>query len=84
MVVLLLYEMAFHLSGNMFALLLDNSTTKAYLCNPCGIVSLFLSRLGCHILDLANMHGITLIPENIPTHLNVEATCLSWRRLVIE
>ena len=33
---------------------------------------LFLSRLACCILNLANKHGITLIPAYIHTHLNVE------------
>ena len=57
----------------MVALKLDNSTTKVYLCNQCGTGSLFLFRLVCHILNLANKHGITGIPAYIPTHLNVKA-----------
>ena len=34
------------------------------------------------ILDLANKHGITLIPAYIPTHQNVEAEYLFWGWLV--
>ena len=55
------------------ALHLDNTTAKAYLCYQGGKASLFLSRLACHILNLTNKHGITLISANIPIHLNVEA-----------
>ena len=40
-------------------------------------MSPFLSRLACHILSLADKHGITLLPAYIPTHLNVEADFLS-------
>ena len=76
-VAVLLHRMAFHLSGKVVALHLDNSTTKAYLCNQGGTVSPFLSRLACQILSLTNKHGITLLPAYIPTHLNVEADFLS-------
>ena len=55
----------------MVALHLNNSTTKAYLYNK--VVQLpFLSRLTNHTLNMADKHGITLIPAYIPTHLNVE------------
>ena len=37
------------------------------------VVQHLLSRLACHILNLAKKHGITLIPAYKPTHLNVEA-----------
>ena len=77
-VAVMLRRMAFHLSGKVVALHLDNSTAKAYLCNQGGTVSPFLSRLACHILSLTNKHGITLLPAYIPTHLNVEADFLSW------
>ena len=69
---MMLCRMAFHLSGKVVALHLDNSTAKAYLCNQGGTVSPFLSRLACWILSLSNKHGITLIPAYIPTHFNVE------------
>ena len=59
---MILHWMAFHLSGKMVALHLDNSTAKAYLCNQCGTVSPFLSRLACQIPSLTDKHGITLIP----------------------
>ena len=65
-------RMVFDLSGKVVALHLDNSTTKAYLCNLGGRVSLLLSRLACCILNMAKKHGITLIPAYIPTHLKVE------------
>ena len=83
-VAIMLHRMAFHLSGKVVALHLDNSTAKAYLCNQGGTVSPFLSRLACQILSLTNKHGITLIPAYIPTHLNVEADYLSWDQMLPE
>ena len=83
-VAVMLRRMAFHLSGKVVALHLDNSTAKAYLCNQGGTVSPFLSRLACRILSLTNKHGITLLPAYIPTHLNVEADFLSWDWLLPE
>ena len=80
-VAIMLHRMAFHLSGKMVALHLDNGTAKAYLCNQGGTVSPFLSRLACQ--SLTNKHGI-LIPAYIPTHLNVEADYLSWDWLLLE
>ena len=56
----MLCRIAFHLSGRVGALHLDNNTTKVYLCNQSGTVSLSLSRLVHHILNLADKHGITL------------------------
>ena len=44
--------------------------------------SLFPSRLACHILNLADKHGIILILVYISAHLNVEDAYLSWVRLV--
>ena len=75
---MMLCGMAFHLSGKVAALHLDNNTARAYLCNQGGTVSPFLSRLACQILTLTDKHSITLIPAYIPTHLNVEADYLSW------
>ena len=83
-VAMMLCKMAFHISGKMVALHLDNSTAKAYLCNQGGTVSLFLSRLACQILSLTNKHSITLIPAYIPTHLNVEVDYLSQGQLLPE
>ena len=83
-VAVMLHRMAFHLSGNVVVLHLDNSTAKVYLCNQGGTVSPFLSRLACRILSLTNRHGITLLPAYIPTHLNVEADFLSWDRMLLE
>ena len=81
---MMLCRMAFHLSGKLVALHLDNSTPKAYLCNQGGTASPFLSRLACWILSLTDKHGITLIAAYIPTHLNVEADYLSWDQLLPE
>ena len=81
-VVLMLQRIAFHLSGKVVALHLNNSTAEAYLCNPGGLVPIILSRLACHELCLADMHGISFIPAYIPTHLKVEADYLLWIRLV--
>ena len=79
---MMLHRMAFHLSGKVVALHLDNGTAKAYLCNQSGTVSAFLSRLACWILSLTDKHGITHIPAYIPTHLNVEADSLSQDQLL--
>ena len=49
------------------------STDKAYLYSQGSIVSLFLSRLACHILNLAEKHSIILVLAYIATHLNLEA-----------
>ena len=73
---LMLHKVMFHLSPKVFALHLDSKTIKAALCSQGGTASL-LSRLACHILNLANKHGVTLVPAYIPTHLNVEANSLS-------
>ena len=44
-IAMMLHKIAFHLSGKVVALHLDNSTAKVYLCNQGGTVSPFLSRL---------------------------------------
>ena len=74
--------MAFQLSGKVVALHLDNSTAKAYLYDQGGTASIFLSRLACYILNLANKHGITFISAYMPAHLNMEANYLSQGRFV--
>ena len=76
-VAMMLHRLAFHLSGMVVALHLDDSIAKLYLCNHSGTVSPFLSRLACWIMSLINNQSITLIPLYIPTHLNVEADYLS-------
>ena len=43
---------------------------------------LFLSRVACYILNLADKNGINLIPSYIPTHPNVEADYLCQGGLV--
>ena len=83
-IAMILHMMAFHLSGKVVALNLDNSTAKAYLCNQGGTVSPFLSRLACQILSLTDKHSITLFPAYIPTHLNVVAEYLSWDQILPE
>ena len=74
-IAMMLCRMAFHISGKVVALHLDNSTAKTYLCNEGGTVSPFLSRLVCWILSLTDKHGITLIPGYISTHL-------MWREII--
>ena len=83
-ITLMLCRMAFHLSGKVVALHLDNSTAKAYLCNQGGTVSPFLSRLACWLLRLSDKHGNTLIQAHIPTLLNVEANYLSQDQMLPE
>ena len=81
-ILLILHNVILQLSNKVVALLLDNSAGNALLCYQGCTVSLFLSRLACHILNLANMPSITFIPVYIPTHLNVEANYLSLDQLV--
>ena len=76
----MLCRKAFQLSGKVVALYLNNGTAKA-LCNQGG-TAFSLFRLACHILNLADKHGVTPIPAYIYTHLNVEADYLACRRLV--
>ena len=68
----------------MAALHMDSSNAKTYLCTQGGTASLFLSRPTCHILNLADKHGSSLIQAYIPTHLNVGAAYLLQRGLVSE
>ena len=83
-IAMMLHGMAFHLSGKVVALHLDNSTAKVYLCNQGGTVSPFLSRLAYQILSLTHRHDITLIPAYIPTHINVETSYLSQDQMLLE
>ena len=83
-IAMMLHRMAFHLSGKVVALHLDNITAKVYQCNQGGTVSPVLSRLACQILCLTDKHSITLIPAYLPTHLNVEANYLSWDQMLLE
>ena len=57
----------------------SNSSARAPFFNQGGTVSLFVSRLASCILNLANKHGITLIPAYICTLLNVEADYLQGK-----
>ena len=81
-IAVMLCWMAFHLSGKVVVLHLDNSTANTYLCNQGGTVSPFLARLACRIHGLTNKHGITLTPAYIPTHLNAEANYLPWDQML--
>ena len=54
--------------------------TAACLCIRGGTSSLFLSRLACLVLNLADMHGIALIQTYIPSQLNVEGDFIFLRR----
>ena len=83
-IAMMLHRMAFHLSGKVVSLHLDNSTTKAYLCNQGCTVSPFLSRLACQILSLTDKHDISLIPVHITNHLNAETDYLSQDRMLPE
>ena len=56
----------------MAALHLDNRSAKAYLCYQGESAFMFLFRLACHILNLANMPGINLLTAYLPTYLNME------------
>ena len=58
-ITMMLHRMAFHLSGKVIALHMDNSTARAYLCNQGGTVSPIPSRLACQILNLTDEHSIT-------------------------
>ena len=80
-VALMLYKMVFCYLVRWAALHLENSTVKAYVHNQGGTASPFLCRLPCCILNLANMHGITLIPAYISTHFNGAADFPSLARL---
>ena len=64
----MLYRTAFHLSGRVASLHLDNNS----------------ARLVCHILEIASKHFITLIQAYIPTCLSLEIDYLLWGRLVPE
>ena len=83
-IAMMLHRMAFHLSGKVGTLHLDNSTAKAYLHNQSGTVSPCFSRLTWQILSLIEKHDITLIPAYIPTHLNVEDNYLSQGQMLPE
>ena len=71
-------RMAFHLSGKVVALHLDNSTAKAYLCNQGGTVSPFLSRLACRITesDLTSMVLPFFQHTFLPTSMWRQIFCL--------
>ena len=76
-IAMMLHRIAFCLSEKVVSLHLDNSSTKAYLCNQVGTVCPFLSRVACWILSVTDKYDFTLIPAYIPTYLNVEANYLS-------
>ena len=80
-VAMMLHRMAFHLSSKVVALHLHISTAKAYLCNQCGAVCPFLSRLAWHILSVTDKQSITFVQSYIPTHLKVEASYLRGQLL---
>ena len=52
------------------------------VCNQGGTVFLFLSRLACHILNIADKDCATFIQAYICTHHNVEASYVLWGWLV--
>ena len=73
---------SFWLSDKVVALHFHNSTAKGSLYNQEDAASNFLSRISCCILNLADMHGINLLPTYLLTYLNVEADYPSQGRLV--
>ena len=79
-----MHRVVIHLFCKVVALYLDNSMVEANLCNQGDMVSLFLSRLDCCILNLAGKHGITLILAYIPTHLMWRLIIYLWVKLVPE
>ena len=80
---LVLCRRAFHLSGKLVPYILIIVLIKLIYVIVV-IQCPFLSRLACCKLNLADKHGITLIPTYIHIHLSVEANYLSWGRLVLE
>ena len=58
------------------ALHLDNSTAKAYLCNQGATVSLVLSRLACHISNLAAKYTLT------PPFQHTYQPILMWKLII--
>ena len=77
MVALKQCRIVFHLSSEVVALDLDNSSAKAYLYIIKVIQYLFLFRLALHILNMDKKHGITL-------YSNIHTDYLSWGQLVPE
>ena len=67
-------------SVSLFA---DNTIALAYLRNPGGTHSSLLNSVAQAILRLCEAHGIRLVPQFIPGHLNVVADSLSRRWQVL-
>ena len=67
-------------SVSLFA---DNTTALAYLRNQGGTHSSLLNSVAQAILRLCEVHGIRLVPQFIPGHLNVLANSLSRRSPVL-
>ena len=64
--------MAFQLSSKVITLHLDISTAKAYIGNQGDTASTFLPIQACHILNLAKVPGINILPAYLPVCLNME------------
>ena len=80
---LILHKMAIHFTNKVAAYIWTVVLLRlVYVIKV--VELLFLSRLACHIFNLANRHGITRIPTYMPTHLNVEAEYLSQGQFVLE
>ena len=74
-IIMMLYRMAFHLSGKVVILHLDNSMEKAYLCNQGGTVSPFLSWVACQILSLTDSTVLLLFQHTL-------LPILIWRPII--
>ena len=77
-VTFMLCIIAFHLFRKCYTLHLNNSKAKVYLCNHCGRVSIFLSRLIYCIINLANTLVLLLIPVYIPISTGKQIICPEW------
>ena len=83
-IAMMLYRMAFHLSGKVFAFLLDNNTVRLIcVINVVQCLCFFSGMPAGYWVWLTSM-VLTLIPAYIPTHISVEANYLSWDQMLPE
>ena len=74
----------FHLLEHQsVALFLDNTTALSYLRKEGSTSSSTLNIIAQSILRLCESHGVRLLPQFIPGHLNVLADSLSWGSQVL-
>ena len=70
----MLCKIGFQVSGEVVALHLDNSNSRAYLCSHDGTAYRFLSRVACCILNLAKKNSIIIIPA----YITYKSHCGRW------